>query len=508
MKKALPALVAFFFFCAPVAAQNLVLQGRIWCLNHQNANSTTGAENIVVIPGFLPQKSTLTGSNPRGYYEINTGIDLKKLEGKTIRLYAISKCNECGKMNNAVFVSADQANKKGNPPGHLPVDAWKLKGVCQSVELDAVKADGTLQTLLKQPAENLEQLTAASALVAPTSLLSLIAKLVTAGPVVNFGNFTAQQFVDSGKIQFGTFLFSSALYHTSNQGFNFSPWRNLSEAVFYNPSALVNSPVPGNISAFTNLRSIGKLSGYFALNDKLTLAAGGIYTQQDEFRDVNFGNGGGPLTVDSFLLKQKEYAAFLSPVYKINEKFSVAATAKFIGQEFNAPDSLVIDQPAGGGATNTFFDQSVTRSGFDADVSFTYKVHPSFQIGLNAMNIIGTQLYSRAFVAGEQNKTYINQRALGAGFCFKNKRLNVGADLLFTEDEFFDAAIGINYIPLNNVLLSGGVAVKQGSYSLGVRLKHFRIGYINDNNWLIHENRPGGSLFTKGRIYSGFAINF
>lgn len=503
MKKEWSGLLALLAVAVSVSAQPLVLQGRVWCLNHQTSNSTSGVENIIVIPGFLPQKSTLTGANPKGYYEINTGIPVKKLEGKIVKLYLVSRCSHCRKLTNAVFVSADQANKRGSPPGYLPVDAWKINAVCQEVELDPAGADATLQKFLTQPAEDLEKLTAASALVAPTSVLSLIAKVVTVAPVVNLGKFEAERFQDSGKIRLGQFLAASAMFQTLNQGFNFSPWRNLSEAVFYNPSALVNSVKPYQISGFTNTKNIGKLSGYLTVNDRLLLAAGGIYTRQDEFRTVEFKNLNE--TADNFVFKAKEYAAFLSPVYRLSDKLSVAVTAKLMGQSFNAPDSVDIQQDPN---INIFKDQKISRHVVDADVSLTYQVHPSLQFGLNAMNLAGSKLYNRAFVATESYRSYRNQRAVGAGLCYKYKRLNVGADVLFTEDEFFDAAFGVNYIPLNNVLLSGGVAVKQESYSLAVQLKHFRIGYIYDNNWLLNEERPGKSVFTKGRIYSGFAFNF
>jgi hypothetical protein len=503
MKKEWSGLLALLTVAASVSAQPLVLQGRVWCLNHQASNSTSGVENIIVIPGFLPQKSTLTGANPKGYYEINTGIPLKKLEGKTVKLYLVSRCSNCSKLTNAVFVSADQANRRGSPPGYLPVDAWKINAVCQEVELDPAGADVALQKVISQPADDLEKLTAASALVAPTSVLSLIAKLVTVAPVVNVGKFEAERFRDSGKIRLGQFLAASAMFQTLNQGFNFSPWRNLSEAVFYNPSALVNSAKPYHIGGFTNMKNLGKLSGYITLNDKLMVAAGGIYTRQDEFRTVEFKNLNE--TADNFVFKTKEYAAFLSPVYRLSNKLSLAVTAKFIGQQFNAPDTVDIQQDPN---INIFMDQKVSRHVVDADLSFTYQALPSLQLGVNAMNLAGSKLYNRAFVANDPARSYNNQRALGAGLCYKYKRLNVGADVLFTGDEFFDAAFGINYIPLNNVLVSGGVAVKQGSYSLAVRLKNFRIGYLYDNNWLINEERPGKWIFTKGRVYSGFTFDF
>ena len=37
---------------------------------------------------------------------------------------------------------------------------------------------------------------------------------------------------------------------------------------------------------------------------------------------------------------------------------------------------------------------------------------------------------------------------------------NFGTDLLFTSDGFYDAALGVNYVPFNNALISAGFAVK------------------------------------------------
>lgn len=499
----------FFLLCTGTAiAQPLVLHGRVWCLNQLNANSTSGVENIVVVPGFLPQKSTLTVSNPRGYYQINTGIDLRKLEGKSIRLYVVSKCSQCGKSTNTVFVSADQANKRGTPAGHLAVDPWKINAVCTTVELDPLRAEGLLREFVQQPTEDLDKMTGATALVAPSSLLSLIAKVVAVVPAPNVGEFSAQRFLDSGKIKLGQALFASAMYQTSNMGFNFSPWRNLSEAVFYNPSALANSPAAGGISGFTNTRNLGKLSGFVSLSENLRLAAGGIYTRQNEFRAVDYNGQGFGLVIDSFLLDVTEYAAFLAPVLSVNDKLNVAVTAKYLRQAWNAPDSLFIRNPSGDVFTNEFRDQQTARSAFDADVSLTYNLHPSLQVGLNAMNVAGTKLHGRTFVAGEPTRRYVNQRAVGLGLCYRQKRLNIGADLLYANGELFDVAAGINYIPLNNILLSGGAAFRQGSYSLAARFKHFLVGYIYDNNWLVKEKRPGRSVFTQGRIYSGFSFLF
>jgi hypothetical protein len=96
------------------------------------------------------------------------------------------------------------------------------------------------------------------------------------------------------------------------------------------------------------------------------------------------------------------------------------------------------------------------------------------------------------------------QRSLGLGLLYKWQRLNVGTDLLITEDGLYDATLGVNYVPINNALIYAGLAVKQLSYSLAFRIKHFRVGYINDNHWMLNERKKGKSAILDGKIYGGF----
>ena len=78
---------------------------------------------------------------------------------------------------------------------------------------------------------------------------------------------------------------------------------------------------------------------------------------------------------------------------------------------------------------------------------------------------------------------------------------------MLTEDDFYDATIGVNYVPFNNALLSAGFAVKQKSYSVAFRMKHFRIAFINDNNWMVNERKKGKSSVFNGNIYGGFIVD-
>jgi hypothetical protein len=208
-------------------------------------------------------------------------------------------------------------------------------------------------------------------------------------------------------------------------------------------------------------------------------------------------------------MKLQEYAVYVSPSYRINKKLSVGLSVKSTWQDFNAPKTVDIQSdPNTGDPTNTFEDVKVKEQHFDVDFSILYKLSKSFQVGLNAMNLAGTRLFADAFTPVQPTRFYREQRAVGLGLCYKWQRFNVGADILYTQDDFCDATIGVNYVPFNDALISAGVAVKQLSYSASIRVKHFRLAYINDNDFLAAERRKGKSGILNGRLYGGFSFNF
>ncbi|MGB3227082.1 MAG: hypothetical protein WBB02_03835, partial [Saprospiraceae bacterium] len=94
------------------------------------------------------------------------------------------------------------------------------------------------------------------------------------------------------------------------------------------------------------------------------------------------------------------------------------------------------------------------------------------------------------------------------GLLYKWQRIHIGSDFLVTNNGLYDAALGLNYVPFNNALISAGIAVKQLSYSFAFRMKYFRIAYINDNDFLINEKRKGKSSFFNGKIHGGFVYDF
>ncbi len=492
--------------------QNLVIKGRVRCQN-ESPNSTRGAENIIVVPAFIPSKSTITGSTPPGYFECNTGVPFAKLQDKQVSLYIVSGCSQCSEAVKRVFISEDQDKRNTDKTkSYVTVKDWKFNASCNELELPPFRADSMLGVIIQQPAQTPGQITNATALVGTPALLNLLTNITPIiGIVSNAGTFEARE-LGPGKIKYGQFLFSSALTHTANTGFNFSPARDMSETVFWNPSAIVKSRTPYNISLLTNVKNNGKLGGYFRLTDNISLGAGFIYTQQDEYRNtlfVKISNEANTVQIDSFLIKLKEYSAFLAPAVKINEKISLGLTIKSVWQNLRIPNLLKITIDDNGSTANIFTDSTIKRQKWDFDLSATYKISNALQVGINVMNLAGTTLYADAFAAGgSRNYKMQNQRALGLGACYKWQRFNFGADAILTEDGFYDAAIGVNYVPFNNALLSAGLAVKQLSFSAAFRIKHFRIAYINDNDLMINEKRKGKSGILNGGLYGGFVLDF
>ncbi|MGN6436243.1 MAG: hypothetical protein ACTHMM_06900 [Agriterribacter sp.] len=490
--------------------QTLVIKGRVRCLN-QSAHSTKGAENIVVVPAFMPSKSTVTATTPPGYFEFNTNTRFEKLQDKQVSIHLVSGCNQCSQTVKRIFVSEDQdRSRKDSVVAYMTIKDWKLDKNCNGIELSPHKADSILAVVMQQPGQDLAKVNPATALVGTPTLLNLLTTLTTVvGVVSNTGTFEAEQ-LGPGKITYGRFLSASALFHTANTGFNFSPARDMSEAVFWNPSTMVNSRKKYNISLLTNVKNYGKLGGFLKVNERIAVGAGFIFTTQDEYRRViyaNVDNRENKVSFDSSLFKLKEYAAYISPSFKINNKLSIGLGIKSVWQKLNIANRLRIDVDDDGNTTNVFTDSAVTKQKIDIDISASYKINNALQVGVNVMNIAGSQLYGAAFVPGQQNITMNNLRSLGVGVCYKWQRLNAGVDAVFTKDGFYDAAIGLNYVPFNNALLSAGLAVKQLSYSFAFKMKFFRVAFISDNDWMVNEKRKGRSGILNGRIYGGFVID-
>lgn len=507
-------LAAFFSILASTAnAQDVIIKGTLRCMNNGVATSTRGAVNIIIIPSFNPSASVATTTTPEGFFQINTGWKAGDLIDKNVTLYIITKCSSCKKVQR-VFISEDLDKRNIDPTKmYVTVKNWKLLENCQNMELPDIMSEKLLDSAQHLPPQDISGKAPGSPALAPVSFINLFTKLATIAASQKAGLFKVIA-IQPGKIKYGEFLHSSPMTNTDNTGFNFAPSRNLSEAVYWNASAIANSSKPNNISLMANFKNNIKLSGYQQITPRFFLGLGGIYTRQDQISQLTLfgigGSNGGDNTEAAHPEKLQEFAAFLSPVYKINNRASVGLSVKSIWQQFNNPNLAALETSGGGdNTTYTFFqDDSIRKQAFDVDVSFSYKIATFLQAGVSVMNVAGTKLYAAEFVPDSSNKSYVNQRAYGLGLCYKRGRLNVGADLLLTDKDFYDASLGVNYVPFNNALIGAGYAFKQQSFSVSFRLKNFRIAYINDNGLVVNDLKRSKSKIFNGKIYSGFVFDF
>ena len=510
MKTTILYAVLFNFFVSTAIAQEVIIKGTLRCMNNGVATSTRGAVNIVIIPSFNPKAAVATTTTPQGFFQINTGWNAGDLRDKDVSLYIITKCSSCKNIQR-IFISEDLDKRNTDPSKmYITVKGWKILENCTNTELADIMSEKLLDSARNLPPVDITGKAPGSPAMAPVSFINLFQKLVTAAATANSGLFKTIS-IQPGKIKFGIFLHSSPMTNTDNTGFNFSPSRNLSEAVYWNAAAIANSSKPNNISLLANFKNNIKLSGYQQITKQFYVGLGGIYTKQDQVRQIrvdNVNNPNNPFNVNH-PDKLEEFAAFLAGAYKIDNKFSVGATIKSIWQKFNNPNLVSMEQDFSNNTAYNFFkDDTTKKQSLDVDVSFIYKINSSIQAGVSVMNIAGTKLYADMFVPNSSNKKFINQRAYGAGLCYKRGRLNVGADGLFTDNGFYDASVGINYVAFNNALIAGGYTFKQKSFSVSFRLKHFKIAYINDNNLVINDVKVGKNKVFNGKIYSGFVFDF
>jgi len=483
----------------------LVFKGTVKCMAADDERSTRGAKNVIVVPGFMPQKSGMTAE--QGYFEVNTGLPLEKLQDKYVELYFVSSCKPCEK-KASIFVSADQVRTVLRPNGtslsYITVPTIRMNAGCKQTELDPLQSDELLTKIEGRPGEDLARVSSLNVVTAPPALLNFITTGIALPGVAGAGFFpVATGRALPGPIQgYGKFLWASAMVLSANAGFNFSPGRDRSEAVFWNPSALAGQE--SGISLFTNFKNNGKLFVFKRLNDRFTLGAGAIYTRQQEYRPTVYPGLPGNDTVPS-LRNLQEYAAFVTAAYKLNARLSMGLTVKSMWQRFNMPVSLLISETPD---FTQYNDTTVKRQRFDADLSVSYAITAALKAGVNLMNLTGTHLYAGPFAPQQQDIPYRQLRSLGAGLCYGWKQFNFGTDALFTSDGLYDLTLGANWIPFNNALASAGFACKQKSYTLGFKWKQFRISYIDDNGLMASDKNPGRSKFLNGRIYSGAMFNF
>ena len=108
-----------------------MFQGTVKCYIQDDQRATKGANNVIVVPGFIPSKTGITGQ--QGYYELNTAVPLSKIDGKYVMLYYVSACKLCEQKRN-VFVSEDQVRSSGKNLSYVPIPTIQMAASCRQTD--------------------------------------------------------------------------------------------------------------------------------------------------------------------------------------------------------------------------------------------------------------------------------------------------------------------------------------------------------------------------------------
>ena len=486
MKKSI-LLILFFTIVAShsLLCQQLRIEGRVRCSNDATNLSTRGAENVVVEPVLLPQCAVTTRSDPPGYFTIAIQ-QWRKLLDQTVRFYILTNCKSCVIQTYSVFVSEDNL-KKENGYYRLNLGTKIIRQQCVFLEMSAKKTDSVVARLRRDTA----QVNRVAAWVAAPSLLNLFVGLplsIAAAKKMKDSTSTKLVPIKDASIQhalLGRALLYSAFMNSANAGFNFSPLRDFSEAVYWNPSSIFSSNANGNLSLSTDWRRQVKLAGMIKLNNSIAIGGGVIYSVQEEQRAVSFAD-----STTNVAFGSRDLAVFLPIALRLTNKVSVSLTGKFVQQSLQNPNAVLqtiyyskIKDVWDSVQTNYNLQSARTyRRFFNIDISASYRISSSFQAGASLMNLFNSSLQTNYGMLDSPIK-YLNQFSVGVGISYRHSRFNLGGDVFYNNGQVINVSFGASVVPFNKGLVQLAYSTMTGQPSLTLRYAHFKLSYFNSDGY-------------------------
>lgn len=315
--------------------------------------------------------------------------------------------------------------------------------------------------------------------------------------------------ISNPEIRYGNFLLNSSFINSSTAGLNFAPSRDFSEAPFWNPASIFLYPVKANISGSTNWRNQLKLTSFIKFDERIGLSIGFLDSYQREQRKIfssEIATGEEP----NMMFRLNEYALFSSVSFYFLKSIGIGITGKFIKQKFDNHQLIQRTREYSDGMvkniTYDIINNQYKHSQYDMDISFSYALLKSLNLGLNFMNLFNSSLVNGNFLENE-SVNEINQFAIGSGLSFKYHRLNIGSDILFYKNNIYNVSFGLNFVPFNKALIQTSLSTKEMGYSISFRYGRFKISYINNRNSLIMQSKDSSRTIEKPYLYSSFVID-
>jgi hypothetical protein len=462
-------------------AKDIQIRGTVVCLESEDIAGRP-ASNILIVPHNFPEKSYLT--NDDGLYAISVS---GRLINRNVILHYRNSIKDL-MAPHRFFISKDRIEK-----GICILPTVELDYPCEMSEEPYLTMRSELYQFQQHPEEKLQILEKGLAGAGGIGVLTLASLIPFVGvgagggggsgghsdgggdvPIfqeLNIQEISKKEVADGRFISYGLFALSE------NMGFNYTPQRDLTEAVFWNPSAIANA-YHSQITALSNLKGIHKFSGAFTIGDRFGLGMGYLVQKRREEREAQLEDGA--ILNNKFETHDEGLFASASigfPSY-FERPFSLGLTLKRISQRIEVPNRFVTQASIDGEVISTDWGKHTKqRDIYDIDISATLEATNALTFGAVLVSALDQKMENES---GDD----VGMRMYGVGASFQRKRYQVGVDMTLPENPDNNGIVfgfGINVIPFNNVQVHCGYTTEYRSFSSGIRLWYFSYTYSNND---------------------------
>ena len=459
-------LLLSFLLARVLLSQEISFEGSVICEEQGISDQKRPAKYIIVIPQNRPDLSEI--STDFGYYSIN--LPYKNVIDQTVTFIYVGISDTIEKQK--LFISREDIwNRQIKCPNKF------TNQTCESFENDYINAVSKLYSIKNKILETSKLDLYTTGIGALSNLLYFISLLnyppADAPPDSIVKDALSIGLVDISKKEIidGIFLRRAYSEFSQNIGFNFTPHRNLNEAIFWNASSLIHS-TQHQISLHSDYKRYLKFNSILKANKDLVLGIGLYWLFQDEERTE---------LIDTNLVKSDfdsdELLLLGAFSYRYKRHFTIGFSTKLLYQNVQYPIGIIRTTRFHHGERRSqslsFIKQDESLKKLDFDLSATIEPVPYLRIGISLMNLLGTKLHGNE---GQQQ----NIRAFGLGITFQKKRINIGGEINLNEKSKGIFAVGINYIPFNQTLFNFGFSSYKNKVSVGFNYRNLFYSYNTD----------------------------
>ncbi len=459
-------LLLYFLLARVLLSQEISFEGSVICEEKGISDQKRPAKYIIVIPQNRPDLSEI--STDYGYYRIN--LPYKNVIDQTVTFIYVGRSDTIE--TQKLFISREDI---WNRQIKCPTKYTDQK--CESFENDYLNAESKLNSIKNRifKSSKLDLYTTEAGALGNFMIILTLFGLAAAAPppdsIVTDTLSIGLVDISPKKVIDGIFLKRAYSEFSQNIGFNFTPHRNLNEAIFWNASSLIFS-TKHQVCFYSDYKRYVKTNSIFKVKKNYALGIGLYWLFQDEYRIASLDTNSVEDNFDS-----DELAIIGAFAFKPTLHLSLGFATKFLYQNVQCPIGIKRTREFRHGEIRrqiySFVKQDESLKKLDFDLSATIEPIPYFRFGISLMNILGTKLNGN-----EGQKQHL--RSLGLGITFQKKRINIGSEINLNEKSKGIFAIGFNLIPFNHTLFNLGFSSYNNKVSIGLNYRNLFYSFNND----------------------------